>query len=425
LEFFRKYLQASVYRADESLQHEFDAAKIKQRKRGIPMTHVLSDALSEAILFCMDFAMSKATAGADLYRFHDDLWFWGQEEVVIKAWKAMQNFSTMMGLELNIEKTGCVQIFADSRKCCKLPTLLPQGDVTWGLLKLDATAKRWTVDDKKVQDHIKELDRQLRACNSVFAWIQAWNSYACRFLAVNLGAPANCFGTAHVEAILNVFAGIQRQLFGPGGSAHEHLRKMIADPKRKLCDAQFDVDAIPDAFFYFPLLIGGLELQNPFIRVLGVRSQLPKDMDKIVLQAFESDEDDFDKARKRFEEGEYIGRPSHANAYAPKDNEEFMSLDEFTKFREECSPHLAQAYYELLEVPQMEDVEATPTVRDAVDTSNGYKRWKYLVPYERWLFDLYGREVKEMFGGMSIGERSMLPLGMVESLKSERTRWVG
>jgi hypothetical protein len=86
---------------------------------------------------------------------------------------------------------------------------------------------------------------------------------------------------------------------------------------------------------------------------------------------------------------------------------------------------VAQAYYELLEVPQMEDVEATPTVRDAVDTSNGYKRWKYLVPYERWLFDLYGREVKEMFGGMSIGERSMLPLGMVESLKSERTRWVG
>jgi DNA-binding transcriptional MerR regulator len=424
LDFFRKYLQAKVYWDDEITRSEPDITQFKQRRRGIPMTHVLSDALGEAILFCMDFAVSKATGGADLHRFHDDLWFWGQEEVVVKAWKTIEDFSAIMGLELNMEKTGCAQVFAEADKGRELPATLPKGNVTWGLLKLDAKENRWVIDEKKVQDHVKELDRQLRACNSVFAWIQAWNSYACRFLSVNLGHPSNCFGVAHVESVLRIFSGIQQQLFGPGGSAHEHLRRMLADPERRLCDPGLDVDAIPDAFFYFPMAIGGLETQNPFIKPLAMRNQVPKEIDKIILQAFESDEEDFEKAKKRYEDGEYIARPVHANTYVPAENEEFMSLGEFINFREECSPHLAQAYNDLLGVPEMEDVEATPAIRDAVDTAEGCMRWRSLSPYEHWLFELYGREVMGSFGGLGIGERSMLPLGMVESLKSERTRWL-
>jgi DNA-binding transcriptional MerR regulator len=424
LGFFRKFLQAPVYWAAEDESSDASASAI-QRKRGVPNTHVLSDALTEAILFCLDFAVSKATNGADLYRFHDDLWFWGQEEVVVKAWDTIKDFSTMMGLELNLEKTACVQIFDDDTEAHELPASLPAGDVTFGLLKLDPTLKQWAVDEAKVHKHIKEIDRQLRACDSVLAWVQAWNSYACYFMSANLGHPAECFGTAHIDATLKIFSSIQEELFGRGSNAHEHLRAMIADSKRSLCDPNFDPNDIPDAFFYFPLSVGGLELQNPFVRLSAMRPDFPQDPHRLIQQAFEKDEESYAAAKKRYEDGDW--RPpqtSRGNTYIPAQEEEFFSLEEYTRFREECSSHLALAYDDLLEVTEMNHVEGTAAVRDAVDAVPGGMRWRDLDVYEKWLYELYGKEMIDELGGVALGEKSMLPLGMVESLKSERTRWV-
>jgi hypothetical protein len=201
---------------------------------------------------------------------------------------------------------------------------------------------------------------------------------------------------------------------------------MIQNPKRKLCDKGFDAETIPDAFFYFPLSIGGLELQNPFVKLSAMRPDTPQDPQKLIQRAFERDEEDYAKAKKRYEEGDW--RPPHSssrgNTYTPFEDEEFMSLEEYTRFREECSTHLALAYDDLMEVTEMQHVEGTTVVKDAVDAVPGGTRWKDLGVYEKWLFELYGKEMIEEFGGVVLGEKSMLPLGMVESLKSERTRWV-
>lgn len=119
--------------------------------------------VTEAVLFCLDFSVSQATS-TNLYRFHDDLWFWGPEEIVVTAWNAIKQFTDMMGLALNTEKTE----ITGKAESSIIVEELPKGPIRWGFLKLD-TCGKWTIDDKEVDDHIVELRRQLAACKRVLA----------------------------------------------------------------------------------------------------------------------------------------------------------------------------------------------------------------------------------------------------------------
>lgn len=58
----------------------------------------------------MDYAVNQATDGAFPYRLHDDFWFWGAENTCVKAWQALEQFTKVMGLKFNMEKTGTVQM---------------------------------------------------------------------------------------------------------------------------------------------------------------------------------------------------------------------------------------------------------------------------------------------------------------------------
>lgn len=69
LTFFEKFLEAPLKFAQDGPD-----AQTQVRKCGVPIQHRLSDALGEAVLFCLDFSVNKSTQ-SNLYRMHDDLWF--------------------------------------------------------------------------------------------------------------------------------------------------------------------------------------------------------------------------------------------------------------------------------------------------------------------------------------------------------------
>lgn len=79
LKFFRKFLETPLRFVQDGPD-----APTNTRRCGIPIDHALSDAFGESVLFCLDFAVNQATH-TNLYRLHDDLWFWGQEDVYVKA----------------------------------------------------------------------------------------------------------------------------------------------------------------------------------------------------------------------------------------------------------------------------------------------------------------------------------------------------
>lgn len=410
LRFFRKFLEAPIAFAQDGPDAEGHV-----RKCGVPMSHVLSDAFSESVLFCLDLAVNKRTQGANIYRFHDDLWVWGQEKTCIQAWDAIREFTHVMGLNLNEEKTGTALIVSDKAKQREVPATLPHGKVKWGFLYLDSDTGHWVIDRSQVDEHIEELRRQLAACHSIFAWVQAWNSYVSRFFRNNFGDPAQCFGPRHNQMIIETFEHIQKKLFSDMGTSN------VTDYLRGIMKKRFGTDdSIPDGFFYFPIERGGLGVRNPLIDAFLTSKKsfrTPEDQFEI---AFEREQQDYKRFEELWQKSEseaklvtrrYISREESDSDIA---GEAFMTCEEFMRWPEDTSPWVCEMYEQLMQSPEEESIETS----DESEETTTY--WK-------WIYNLYGGDLKQRFGGdgLQLGERDLLPLGLVNTLKSEKVRWEG
>jgi hypothetical protein len=68
------------------------------------------------------------------------------------------------------------------------------------------------------------------------------------------------------------------------------------------------VDRIPDGFFYFPVELDGLDLGNPFIQPLAVRKRAIKTLTERIELASEYEEEEYETAKKKFNDDAYISR---------------------------------------------------------------------------------------------------------------------
>ncbi|KAK3167650.1 hypothetical protein OEA41_010777 [Lepraria neglecta] len=247
--------------------HDGPNAQTQIRQCGVPIQHRLGDALGEAVLFCLDFAVNKSTE-ANLYRMHDDLWFWGSSDATVAAWETIEEFTGVMGLTLNHGKTGSVHISnssdssyltVDSATLSKLPP----GQVRWGFLSLDTTGN-WAIDESQVEEHIPQ-----------------------------------CLGRAHLDMVILTFEKIQRKLFAtgdmPGANVTSHLRSKLGE--------RFGIQDIPDGFFYLPIELGVLGIRNPFIPLYLVYQDSSKEPMHLIDMTFEYEEEAYNKAKKAYEDG--------------------------------------------------------------------------------------------------------------------------
>lgn len=407
LKFFEKFLKAPV-----TFVQDGPEAQTRIRQCGVPIQHRLSDAMGEAVLFCLDFAINKSTE-SNLYRLHDDIWFWGSSHKSILAWDIINKFTSVMGLTLNEGKTAAATISSNpniSQETLQLNGP-PQDRVRWGFLILGPAGK-WTIDESQVKTHIRELQQQLKACKSILAWVQAWNIYVARFISNNFGEPANCLGRPHLDMIIEAFEKIHRGVFAdvhlPGNNAGEYLKAELT--------ARFGIENIPDGFFYFPIELGGLGMRNPLAPLFLVHEESLKDPMAKFDKAFELEEAEYYSAKQSYEDGTSLARPVHA----PTDEiEPFMSLEEYTKYGEETSRHLHQAYTDLLEPPETADVEMTPELHNAKHFPIDWRQNQY----DRWVLQLYGPDIIRKYGGLALGDKKLLPIGLANMLRSEKIRW--
>lgn len=421
LNFFKIFLEAPL-----KFSYDGKDGSVKNRKRGIPMSHTLGDCLGESVLFCMDYAVNQHTNGAFLYRLHDDFWFWGAEKTCVQAWGAMQAFSQVMGLKFNEEKTGTVQMGKGRKDNI---SGLPSGEIRWGFLVLDASKERFVIDQTQVDQHIEELSRQLSSCQSVFAWVQAWNSYFGRFFTNNFGKPAVCFGRDHIDMAISTLKRIEQTLFNKSGDtslashasgAAEHLRTVIAD--------RFGARDLPDGFFYYPIELGGLGLLNPFIRLLAMRENIKTTPQKLLHKAALEQEVEYEAAKEKFEKNG--GNDSALAHNVPK---EFMSFEEYKRYPETFSAPLMRAYERLREVPEEKTVALTPgfsreqsSLGTKLSERGSINRvWETMTPYWGWVAELYYEEMVSTFGSLAAVNRESMPLGVVKTLREGRFRWQG
>ncbi|KAL2375214.1 hypothetical protein RJ035_001001 [Blastomyces gilchristii] len=475
LDFFQRFLEAPLKFVEDGPD-----APARIRRRGVPMSHALSDVLGESLLFCMDYSVSKSADGAFLYRLHDDFWFWGPEKLCVCAWTAMTEFSKVMGIEFNEEKTGTARLFGKKPPSLRQETsssesededgdhaddmsisssrssidydALPVGDVRWGFLKLDEEAGRFIIDQSQVDEHIKELKHQLDACKSIFSWIKAWNSYFARFFVNNFGKPAMCFGREHVEMAVSTLQRIEHDLFtspsnkyssssAPVRNAVDYLRLVIAE--------RFNVHNIPSGVFYFPVELGGLDLSNPLIPFLAIRENMRKTPERILEKVFIEQEKEYSAAKERFEKrgpdhtGNFVlntyrrrhgGRDGSSSPSSYQAPEKFMSLEEFNRHIEATSKHLVWAYQELLLCQDQISVNRTPELmseQSRLGNSQDQKLppissdWYHMNMYWKWVAELYCKEMAERYGGLAVVEKGVVPLGVLKVLREGKVKWQG
>lgn len=387
-----------------------------------------------------------------LYRLHDDLWLCGDPAKCVKAWMTIERCASVLGLQFNDSKTGSAYLAEDANKDAHVLDVLPKGRVILGFLELDAHTGDWVIDHNQVDAHIRQLGKQLAGCNSVFSWIQTWNSCIGRFFNYTFGQPANCFGQRHVDMILTTHQRMQQELFtkhGGGarpGSVTEYLQRTIEE--------RFEVADVPDAFLYFPEELGGLGVRNPFISLLAVRDQLLRnpearmaDFLKQERKAYEAAKANFDALNDRDRSRRLdaiLGKSSSATDFIPLSaasdessgrrepswagpkGSGFMTFDEYTRYRETSSAALRAAYIDLLILPSKSDAQLSWEVSNALDNLavNQPELSRSRLGSDRnWLIQLHSKDAFKRFGGLSIVDQGLLPMGVMTLLRDRKVTW--
>lgn len=467
LSFFQKYLTPPL-----RFVHDGPNARTVTRKCGVPISHTLTEVMGELILFCLDFAVNRRS-GRNLYRVHDDIWFWGSEASANTAWNTLLEFTDVMGMKLNEEKTGSSTTGGSNTPAVKNDTYtvklppsysqpLPQTPVKWGFLELNSGTNDWTMDTGKVEEHIAELKLQLGATTSILAWIQAWNTYMFRFLSANFGEPSMCLGRDHIDAVIKMFTHIQESLFAPSTSSKskgrkaakvEEARNVTIYLKSRLRDQFGLTDPIPDGLLYFPLELGGLGLRNPLIPLLLLRKNAPENPNTLIDDAFVNDEIEYNTLKQQHEAGVNTTQIQQLTDYVTG---QFISWQDYKAASETASFRLGTAYEKLMEKPREMDVEFEREVagvieedqrgskrgasgrgrgvgivrgrgrkaRGNVDRAEKQPKW-VTEGYWRWIVQLYGPEIIKEFGGLGLGEKKLLPVGLTKMLGEQRVRWQG
>ena len=417
--FFTTYMKAPLAFAGE---------QPKQRQRGIPSDHTLSTVLGETVLFCLDLAV-RSSSGRPLYRLYDDCWFWDTQPMCHNAWKSLQTFAQHVGLDIS-RKAGSVQIGSLDQ----IDHTLPEGEITWGFLHLDSVAGRFVINKGMMRSSVSDLHRQLSETRSVFSWVQVWNTYANTFFRTNFGREAKCYGQQHVDHILAALEEVQRAVF----AAAPH-QSMVASLKATLA-RRFGMTNVPDGYIFFPTELGGLEVINPFVELLQVREDMPKQPASLLDDFREAERGAYRCAKIAFERGE-VQRPTHRNRgvpWQPDDPDTFMTFDEFVRYPEEFSggyhKDLKWVFDQLLQKPNTNPIQCSTEVSTALgqlsEPSSGITKdgginghWWAMTDYWKWIAELYGHEIIDHFGGLQIVEPTLLPLGAVSMFRSGRVQW--
>lgn len=414
--FFRKFAEAPL-RMDAT-----PGQSVRIRKRGIPITDAFEKFFGETVLFGMDIAVNRLS-DMTLFRFHDDLFLTGEPSKCASAWGTIQDFVKVLGLDINTSKTGSVYI-SDKEKDAEVAAKFPKGSVSMGMLQLTDTGD-WVIDQKQVSAHVRQLQKQLGQCTSVISWVLTWNACMGSFFQNTFGKPANCFGQAHVESILDTFAKMQRELFeSHNGSVTQYLRDQISQ--------RFGVGNIPDSFFFLSDDLGGLELQNPFIPFFVLKDQLEKNPSELISNFLQESEQRYKDDRKEFEalsdsekERRFKTAFNGTSKYKAILDEPFLSFEEYTAKIETYSWGLKSVYKKLMQKPDVKDIQpAHATEPWFVELSHSHEMgWKELSSKDKWIMHLYAEELKQRFGALSIVDRNLLPSGLMKMLKGKKVVW--
>lgn len=484
LDFFQTFLKAPMRiptivtdeNGDEALDEK--NTEILTRERGVPISFDLSSFFGEAVLFCLDFTVNKATEGRMLYRMFDDIWFWDSDlKIAETAWTAMLEFNKIMGLEFNQEKTGSISIMPENSrlfaeeyvedsdddkdskpaqeefKVNKVSSqILPSGTIGWGLLILDSTG-RFVIDQTKIDQHIEEMKFQLSKISSILSWVRAYNSYVSRFLVNNFGKPSHTLGVQHVENIIKTFKRINKEIIPAefNGDVVKYLDHQIHKQFPSQSDSSgygklFETPQnIPTGWFYLTNNHGGLELVNPIFMYSSIMTAHQMDRKNLKERgqppikpffepAIEETFEQYYKKKNNWLKGKWNSTVAPSNDILYKvnpDRSTFPSFQEYIdngKAPEKYFNWWLQKYIWLCSQPELktfffsidskEGHISTVSFQRPGDTDNALG-----LAHANIVASYYYEEMVDKWGSVNPIWEECMPLGLLDLWKKQRIVW--
>ena len=223
------------------------AAKMR---RGVPMTHVLSDVLAELLLRLLEKHV-RQHARVRIVRLVDDICLLGFDTgAVVAGWRRVEEFCAACGLRVNPAKSGAVCLGGS------LPEGLPRRRPRWGMLELDE-AGCWHVHAETFAEHLAQARERVTAARSVLSRVQQYNANV-KYLLGAL-APGADLGDEHREAAGRALRQFHQDFFGAGNGIVAGLYATIHER------FQPEASGIPEAWVHWPITAGGLGLRNPLV----------------------------------------------------------------------------------------------------------------------------------------------------------------
>ena len=108
--------------------------------------------------------------------------------------------------------------------------------------------------------------------------------------------------------------------------------------------------------------------------------------------------------------------------------EKFMPFNEYIRYREITDGSLLNTYNELLKTPAEHDVRPSQAVMHALDQLKEITpelAWNWIQPGsdQKWIIQLYSSSVLERFGGLTLVDRNLLPMGVMTMLRARKVVW--
>jgi hypothetical protein len=216
-----------------------------------------------------------------------------------------------------------------------------------------------------------------------------------------------------------------------GRSVTEHLVGVIT--------RRFKVSNVPDAFLFLPQALGGLGLHNPFIPLFLVCGNLCADPEARMRRFHEEEQQAYNEAKKEFEAlTDHERRRSYLAAF-PEDKEmhqkftweeaqRFLTFEQYTKRCECTSRQLRDAFKELMSRPDKQDIADSSEVYCALMELADAHKMEDIHPENissdmRWTIQYYADELFKKYAGLSIVDRTFLPLGVLRAMSSRKVIW--
>ena len=417
LDFFDRFLQQPIYYKPGEL--------IRQRQRGVPISHSLSHLFSELLLFGLDLYVYQNT-GIYNYRMHDDFWFFHSDsDKIEQAWTLMSEFLQMTGLKFNKGKCGSVQI-QPSNVTSDRNTILPRQDVKWGLLTLQSSG-RFVIDRQAIIPFLDEMRVRLGNASTILEWVEIYNQYISFFMR-NCGECGNILGTYHVEQMIQTFQFLHRYVFAEtNGNALTVLTTRIFQ--------QFPAcltEEICEAWCYWPLIQGGLGLKNIYLTLNGFHQCLLTEKIPTFHQLPARDAEKYASLVEEYNQMKKHQRKKSLKDYLHDDGT-LISFDEYIQDRETYFSHWTHVYIDMLQTTHAKAPITTDNLEDWIEmvqdgmtkmSSNPYRRQSNDTDsYIEWLVSYYGKQIESTFHQLDFIDSENLPIGLIMLMKTTKIDW--